>query len=244
MKKIKPIKLEKVWGYELWLYSPLKSNATIVEETGKPVDKGPLIKIISTTQPLSVQVHPDDHYAMELENQPNGKSESWFVLDKAHDDAELILGLKSYDKPTLKEAIENNNFESFLNHVRVNVGDFYDIPAGLIHGIGANLTIFEVQQPSDVTYRYYDYGRLENGKPRELHIEKALTVQKELSWELQSREYFAFKEYKNIVGSQIYGNGTFTAPREIIVVDLITYDTWLLDANEKITLDKFVAVSI
>ena len=135
-----------------------------------------LIKLIDAFDNLSVQVHPDDEYARRVENE-FGKTEMWYVLD-ALDGAELIYGFKEkISKEEFREAIENNTLLDRLNRVKVKKGDLFFIEAGTVHAIGKGALIAEIQQNSNCTYRVYDYGRIgKDGKPRELHIKKALDV--------------------------------------------------------------------
>ena len=134
-----------------------------------------LIKLIDARDNLSLQVHPDDVYAKEHENQ-NGKTEMWYILD-CEEHAKLIYGLKEdVTREQFETAIRENTVLSLCNEVEVKKGDVFFIEAGTLHAIGKGILLAEVQQSSNVTYRVYDYGRLQNGKPRELHIEKALDV--------------------------------------------------------------------
>lgn len=134
-----------------------------------------LIKLIDAKDNLSVQVHPDDKYAMENEGQ-YGKTEAWYILD-CEESAELIYGLqKSMTKQELRASIENGTLLDGLNRVKVKKGDIFLIQSGTVHAIGKGILLAEIQQNSNVTYRVYDYGRLQNGKPRELHIDKAVDV--------------------------------------------------------------------
>ena len=134
-----------------------------------------LIKLIDAKDNLSVQVHPDDEYAMKNEGQ-YGKTEAWYILD-CDEGAELIYGLsRKMTKQELKDAIENGTILDGLNRVKVKKGDIFLIQSGTVHAIGKGILLAEIQQNSNVTYRVYDYGRLQNGKPRELHIDKAVDV--------------------------------------------------------------------
>lgn len=137
-----------------------------------------LIKFIDAKQSLSVQVHPDNEYAMRVEGEP-GKTEMWYVMD-AEPGAKLIYGFnKEITKEEMRERIENNTLMEVCREVPVKKGDTFFIAAGTLHAIGAGTLICEVQQSSNTTYRVYDYGRVgKDGKPRELHIEKALDVTK------------------------------------------------------------------
>ena len=135
-----------------------------------------LIKFIDAEQNLSVQVHPDNEYALKYENEL-GKTEMWYIID-AKPGAKIVYGLNdNYTRGDLQNLIDNNKFEDCLNYIEVKPGDVYFIPAGLVHAIGKGILIAEIQQNSDTTYRFYDYNRPDtNGNPRELHIDKALDV--------------------------------------------------------------------
>lgn len=133
-------------------------------------DKFPLlVKLISAEDKLSIQVHPNDDFARKEENQL-GKTEAWYVLD-AKDEAELIIGTKNCDREIFRQAINNKTIEKYLNVVKVKKGDFFYIESGMIHGICGGVTLVEIQENSDITYRVYDYDR-----GREIHVDKALEV--------------------------------------------------------------------
>jgi len=135
-----------------------------------------LIKLIDANQLLSLQVHPDDNYARNVENQ-QGKNEMWYVAS-ANSGAELILGFKEpLSKDEIKNAIKKNELLTATKRIPVKKGDCYSVPAGLLHAICEGIIIVEVQQNSNLTYRVYDYDRKDNsGNKRELHIEKAVDV--------------------------------------------------------------------
>lgn len=137
-----------------------------------------LIKLIDAKDNLSIQVHPDNDYAQRVENE-FGKTEIWYVLD-AEPDATLVYGFKEkITSEEFKKAIENETLTDVLNVVNVKKGDLFFIEAGTVHAIGKGTLIAEIQQNSNSTYRVYDYGRVGNdGKPRELHIKKAVDVSK------------------------------------------------------------------
>jgi len=134
-----------------------------------------LIKFIDAKSDLSVQVHPDDDYAREHENGSLGKSEMWYVLG-AKKGACLIYGFRhDMDKQTLKKSLDEGTVEKYLQRIPVKKDDVFYIPAGQVHAIGAGALIAEIQESSNLTYRLYDYNRLDkSGKPRPLHIGKAL----------------------------------------------------------------------
>lgn len=136
-----------------------------------------LIKFIDANKDLSVQVHPNDEYAREHENGSFGKTEMWYVLDAAKD-AQLVYGLyRDTDKEELRESIEMGKIDKYLQKVKIKKDDVFFIEAGTIHAIGAGALIAEIQQSSNLTYRMFDYDRVDkNGRKRELHIDKALEV--------------------------------------------------------------------
>lgn len=135
-----------------------------------------LIKFIDAKDKLSIQVHPDNSYALKNEGQ-YGKTEMWYVCD-CKDGAYLYYGFsREIDKAEFEERIRNNTLTEVLNAVPVQKGDVLFIEAGTIHAIGKDIVIAEIQQNSNITYRVYDYGRVgKDGKQRDLHIEKALAV--------------------------------------------------------------------
>ena len=130
-----------------------------------------LIKLLDAQKSLSVQVHPNDAYALEHEGNELGKTEMWVVLH-AEADAAVILGVRQGTTPELfRQAIAENRAEPFLHQIPVAAGDVVCVPAGSLHAILGGLVIAEIQQNSNTTYRVYDWGR-----PRPLHVEKALQV--------------------------------------------------------------------
>lgn len=135
-----------------------------------------LVKIIDANDCLSVQVHPDDFYARNIENEPYGKTECWYILD-CEDDSEIILGHQAESDKEFKQLVEAKEWDKLLTRVKVKKGDFFYVPSGTIHGIGKGIVILEIQQSSDITYRVYDYDRKDtDGNLRELHIDSAVDV--------------------------------------------------------------------
>lgn len=136
-----------------------------------------LAKLIDAKDRLSVQVHPSDDYAAQYENGKSGKTEFWYILD-AEPGATIIHGFKApTSSAQVQQAIEQVSLEELLHEERVQAGDVIFVPAGTVHAIGSGVMLYEMQQYSDITYRMYDYGRLNaNGKLRELHIERSLDV--------------------------------------------------------------------
>lgn len=135
-----------------------------------------LVKILDATDDLSVQVHPNDEQAYNLEGEPFGKTECWYVLE-AEPGAELILGHTAQTRAELKIAVSNEKWSELLKRQPVQKGDFVFVESGTIHAIGKGIMILETQQSCDTTYRVYDFDRVDDkGAKRELHLEKALSV--------------------------------------------------------------------
>lgn len=135
-----------------------------------------LIKLIDARDNLSIQVHPDDAYA-RAHGERFGKTEMWYIVD-CEPGAALYYGFDhSISQEEFKQRIESNTLPEVLNRVPVHPGDVFMIRAGTLHAIGAGILIAEIQQSSNLTYRVYDYGRIDkDGKPRQLHIQQALDV--------------------------------------------------------------------
>ena len=137
-----------------------------------------LLKLIDVREKLSVQVHPNDTYAAEHENGKLGKTEAWLVLDTPAGGGDLVYGVKQgTTREDLKKACDEGTVEKLLNKVKVKRGDVCFIPAGCVHAVGAGVMLYEIQQSSDLTYRFYDWDRADaDGNKRELHLDKALDV--------------------------------------------------------------------
>lgn len=133
-----------------------------------------LVKIIDANDDLSIQVHPDNEYAKNKHGK-YGKSECWYILD-CKNNSDIVYGHNAKNKAELIDYIKNNKWDNLLKVIKIDKNDFIDVPPGTIHAIKNNTLIYEVQQSSDITYRLYDYDRLSNGKPRELHINDSLNV--------------------------------------------------------------------
>lgn len=181
---------DKEIAAEGWMLSCHKEGTNTVlngVHAGKPLDevlklwgyeeKFPiLIKLIDAKDRLSVQVHPDNKYALENEGE-YGKTEMWYVVD-CEEGAQLIYGFKNkISRSEFEERIKNNTLDGVMNYVPVKKGDVFFIKAGTLHAIGKGILIAEIQQNSNTTYRVSDYGRLgADGKPRQLHVQKAVDV--------------------------------------------------------------------
>lgn len=193
-----------------------------------------LIKLIDARDNLSVQVHPDNDYALRVEGE-YGKTEMWYIVD-CDEGASLIYGFKEeISKEEFRRAIEENTLLDKVNTVPVKKGDVFFIEAGTLHAIGKGILIAEIQQNSNTTYRVYDYGRVgADGKPRELHVEKALDVtnlekkrasdDKKITVKLGSSdvEVLAVCEYFSAVLLQVETASSFTADEKTFMHMLVT----------------------
>lgn len=138
-----------------------------------------LIKFIDAREDLSIQVHPDDAYAAVNENGSLGKTEMWYVMD-AEEDTRISYGFNhDITREALEKSLREGSVEKNLQKVKAKKDDVFFIPAGTVHGLGAGALVAEIQECSNITYRMYDYDRMDkDGKPRQLHIEKAVDVAK------------------------------------------------------------------
>lgn len=214
-----------------------------------------LIKFIDAENNLSVQVHPDDEYAKKFENDI-GKTEMWYIMD-CKDNCELILGLnEEVNNENKKELLSQKNIEKYLKKVKIHKGDIIYIPSGTVHAILSGAFICEIQQNSDITYRLYDWNRVgTDGKPRELHLQKALDVIKiktdasinttpNIEGKHRILEFSNFKvdkikinnEFIDTINSESFstmnvvnGKGTLIYKEEIF--ELETGDSFILPAN-------------
>lgn len=226
MKLLSPIRQEKPWGYEDWIATTFHSCAQ--KEFCNVIKDFPLlVKIIKAEESLSLQVHPDDKKAVELEGKGNrGKTECWYILD-AEKGAKLIYGFnKNYTNEEIEQNIKSTTLENLVNFVNVKKGDFIFIPSGTLHAIGSGITLLEVQQSCNTTYRLYDWGR-----NRELHIEKGISSLKNQKLpeikELSDFECEYFSIQKKIVKggySFLGGTNIFNEKENIFLPELCYID--------------------
>lgn len=162
------------------LFDNTEKRIEIFGTKTKDMERFPLlIKFIDAKDNLSVQVHPDDAYALEHEND-TGKTEMWYIME-CDENASIICGLKeTVTQEQIPDMITNGKIQNYLNKVPIHKGDVIYIPAGTVHAILKGTLICEIQQNSNLTYRVYDWDRVgKDGKPRELHIKKAMDVIKQ-----------------------------------------------------------------
>lgn len=251
--------LEKEFGYtipshttgECWAISAHPNGPCVIENgphEGKTLaevwEKNPelfgnpkeeifplLTKILDAKADLSVQVHPDDAYANVNENGELGKTECWYVLS-CEEGAELIFGHNAKSREELTSMIANGEWNQLLRKVKVKPGDFFFVPSGTIHGVGAGIMILETQQSSDTTYRVYDYDRRDDsGNLRELHIEKSIDVTTAPHVDPEN----SLKETK-------HGNAVMTT---FIESEFFTVHKWNIDGNTSFNFnEKYLLVSV
>ena len=230
----------------------LKEVAT-KEDIGERASRFPffpvLIKLIDSAGNLSVQVHPSDAYALKNENS-FGKTEMWHILH-AEKGAGLYVGLKKETSiEEIREAVNNDTIMSLLNFYEVQPGESYFIPSGTIHAIGKGVTLIEIQQNSNLTYRLYDYHRLgKDGKPRQLHLEKALKVIDTHPYHPLSFPAPIIGECKYFVSERVSDLSIHPEPGSFISVTFVegkgklhgipftTLDTFFLPAGKEATIE-------
>ncbi len=162
--RFKGERLSKLWEEHRELFGDKKSEVFPL-----------LVKIIDARSDLSIQVHPDDTYAKEHERGALGKTECWYVLD-CPEGASLVFGHNAGSKKELARMIDEGRWDELIKKVPVHKGDFLQIDPGTVHALTGGCVILETQENSDITYRVYDYDRVQNGKKRELHLDSSKDV--------------------------------------------------------------------
>lgn len=153
-----------------------KNHPSLFGKTSTEEEFPLLVKILDANDHLSVQVHPDDPYARNVEGEPYGKTECWYILD-CDDDAEIVFGHHARSKEGFQAMAAAGEWDRLLRRVNVQKGDFIYVPSGTLHAIGKGIVILETQQSSDITYRVYDYDRRDaKGRTRELHLQSSVEV--------------------------------------------------------------------
>jgi len=190
-----------------------------------------LIKIIDAKKDLSIQVHPNDEYAFKNEKGSLGKTECWYILD-CDEDATIVIGHNAKDNNAVREMIHGKQWSDFIREIPIKKGDFFQINPGCVHAIKAGTLLLETQQNSDITYRVYDYDRLSNGRPRELHVEKSIDVitapfeEDTASVQIQEfKTYMAAKliecKYYAVEKYDIFGTAKFNQDKRFLNISII-----------------------
>jgi mannose-6-phosphate isomerase len=218
---------------------------------GNPQEKVfPLLtKILDANMDLSVQVHPDDAYAMVHENGELGKTECWYIID-CKEDADMIFGHNAGTKEELIEQIESGKWNELLRRVKIKPGDFFYVPSGTIHALCEGTLVLETQQSSDTTYRVYDYDRRDaEGNLRELHLEKAIDVtvvphqDSNVTPKLEKREgvtvtTFVDSEFFTVYKWEINGKADFRFADHYLLLSVIDGEGTMIYNGERFPLAK------
>ena len=200
-----------------------------------------LTKIIDARDALSVQVHPDDAYAQRVEHQHNGKTECWYILS-ADEKAELVYGwARDTTREEYERRVADGTLGDILRRVPVKAGETYYLPAGTLHAIGAGIILFETQQASDLTYRIFDWNRIgADGKPRELHVQKAADVLDYHQGMRGAAETIAYT-YEGLDRTALVASKNFTVERVIATDEIASLETQARPAIV-MTLDQTMTV--
>ena len=229
-------------------YELIKENESAMLGDGYTIHEMLRLGYLDTVDSLSIQVHPEDEYAMK-NSDDFCKKESWYIID-TKPGAKLVAGTTTDDVDIIKEAFENGTLEKYLKKWEVSKGDFITIPAGMIHALGRDILALEIGTNSDTTYRFYDYNRTDkNGKKRELHIKESFDVvdfskQPEfVKGEEKSRRLIDSEEY---IIDELYleENMEITLDRHFCVVSNIGEDCIIKWSGEKILLQKYDSVFV
>ncbi len=262
---------DKKVAAEGWMLASHKDGTNIVangELKGKTLDEAltafgykdkfpVLIKLIDAKDRLSVQVHPDNAYALAHEGE-YGKTEMWYIVD-SEPGAKLIYGFnREIGREEFEERIKTNTLDDVMNCVPVRKGDVFFISAGTLHAIGKGILIAEIQQNSNTTYRVSDYGRLgADGQPRQLHIEKALDVTdtkpseipygnvdevKEYSYGTKRR--LARCEYFDVTLLELRGTKEFRAEKKFVSLLVLDGRTELKHNGKTIAAEKGMSILV
>ncbi len=188
-----------------------------------------LTKILDAKENLSVQVHPDDSYAMQNENDL-GKTECWYVID-CEEGAEIVFGHHAKSKEEMAKMMDEGDWDHLLNRVKIKPGDFFYVAAGTIHALGAGTFILETQQSSDTTYRVYDYDRTDHeGHKRALHLARA-------------KEVLSISEEDNCVDITVVQEGNLTLTR-YVSTRFFTVEKWETIDSVKKEISQFTLFSV
>lgn len=205
-----------------------KDHRELFRGSGSPVFPI-LTKILDASKDLSVQVHPDDEYAMLYEDDL-GKTECWYIID-CDEDAEMIYGHTARTRIELNKMIDEGKWENLLQRVKIKPGDFFYVPSGTIHALCEGTLVLETQQSSDTTYRVYDYDRVdEKGEKRQLHIDEAKRV-------------LTVPHKGRIVEPEIIREGNLSITR-FASTRFFSVEKWTIDGKADKKLDEYTLVSV
>lgn len=228
--------LDQVWNEHRELFGDFPSK-----------DFPLLCKIVDARHPLSIHVHPDDSYAYEFENGQYGKSECWYIID-AEEDAEIILGTSADSKETFENKIKEEAVLEVVERLKVKPGEFYFIPAGMLHSIGSGVLVYETMQSSDISYRVYDYER-NRTDGSSLEVKKALDViqftanapaivPETTIVENHKRSQIVSNDFFTMVKWEISGTLNYMKPREFCLISVLEGHGQVITDGEIFKLEK------
>lgn len=269
--------LQKEFGYEIptnktgecWAISAHANGPSIIENgpfAGMTLDnlwkKHPelfgnpqeevfplLTKILDANMDLSVQVHPDDSYALVHENGELGKTECWYIID-CKENADMIFGHHAQTREEFIEQMNAGKWNELLRRVKIKPGDFFYVPSGTIHALCEGTLVLETQQSSDTTYRVYDYDRRDaDGNLRDLHLEKAIdvttvphldtvivpTVKAQGNTRIST---FVESEFFSVYKWDVSGKSSFSCNDDYLLLSVIKGEGLLVHNDEKYRLNK------
>lgn len=216
---------------------------------GMEGDTFPLLtKILDANSDLSVQVHPDDRYALKHEGE-RGKTECWYIID-CKEGAELVYGHHAKSREEFREMVHRGEWDRLLRRIPIKPGDFYYVPSGTIHALCEGTLVLETQQSSDTTYRVYDYDRVDaSGHKRELHIEKAIDVTNiphrdpKLHTRIEEKTGVKITEfvrgtYFSVYKWDVSGTATFTQDQPFLLASVLAGDGVLLTPERSYEVKK------
>ena len=206
-----------------------------------------MAKIVDAEAPLSIHVHPDDSYAYENEEGQYGKSECWYIID-AEEDAEIILGTSADSKETFENKIKEEAVLDVVERIKVKPGEFYFIPAGMLHSIGSGVLVYETMQSSDISYRVYDYER-NRTDGSSLEVKKALDViqftanapaivPETTIVENHKRSQIVSNDFFTMVKWEISGTLNYMKPREFCLISVLEGRGQVITDGEIFKLEK------
>ncbi len=180
---------------------------------GHPQEEFPvIISLVGPEDDLSIQVHPDQKRAQEI-GYPNGKNEAWYFIE-AEEGANIVYGHNAKDEKDLRNYIEQDQWDELIRHLDVHPGDFVYLPAGLLHALRKGSVVYEIQQATDITYRFYDYHRKDDqGQERELHLEEAIHCLSYDSRDMENRISPVVSETENLKQTVFISNDSFTVTK-------------------------------
>lgn len=230
-------------GTNKTLLEAIQENPDEILGKGYTLHETLRLAYLDTKDALSIQVHPEDAYALEHSND-YGKYESWYILD-AKPKATLVAGTTISDAKTIKEALLDNTIEQYLNKVEVKKGDYIIIPSGMLHALGKGILALEVGTNSNTTYRFYDYNRKgKDGKARPLHIKESFDVSNfnlKPTFVAAKAETHRIGDCPNFTVDEIYANEdiTLTCNNHYMILSNIDKDCTILWNNEEIHLPAY-----